>query len=91
MAPAPVALRVIFSWVPLAFSTTYWRRYIDGPRGELLFAAHAWHAAGEMALIAGEVRDVMRDTAIATPIFDRLYDAIPYEVTQIRIPGSTSP
>jgi 2-dehydropantoate 2-reductase len=77
VAPAPIALQAIFSWVPLRFSIAYWRRYIAGQRGELLFAAHARHAAGEMAQIAGEVREVMRDSGIATPVFDRLRKAIP--------------
>ncbi len=77
VAPAPIALRAIFNWVPLAFSIAYWRRYIAGPRGELLFAAHARHAAGEMAQIAGEVREVMCGSGIAMPVFDRLRKAIP--------------
>ena len=77
VAPAPIALRAIFSWVPLTFAIAYWRRYLTGPRGEVVFAAHARHAAGEMAQIAGEVSDVMRGSDVATPVFDRLRKAIP--------------
>mgnify|MGYP000061152079 FL=1 len=77
VAPAPIALRAIFSWVPLTFAIAYWRRYLTGPRGEVVFAAHARHAAGEMAQIAGEVSDVMRGSGVATPVFDRLRKAIP--------------
>ncbi len=77
VAPAPIALRLIFDWVPLPFSVAYWRRYLTGPRGEILFAAHARHAPGEMAQIADEVRGVMRASKIETPVFDRLREAIP--------------
>lgn len=77
VAPAPIALRAIFHWVPPAFAIAYWRRYLTGPRGEILFAAHARHAAGEMARIACEVSEVMRGSGLATPVFDRLCKAIP--------------
>ena len=77
VAPASLALRAIFVWVPLPLSITYWRRYLSGPRGEILFAAHARHAAGEMAQVADEVLVLMRASGIATPMFDRLRAAIP--------------
>jgi 2-dehydropantoate 2-reductase len=77
VAPAPIALRAIFHWVPPAFAIAYWRRYLTGPRGEVVFAAHIRHAADEMAQIAGEVSDVMRGSGVATPVFDRLRKAIP--------------
>ena len=77
VAPAPLALRAIFVWAPLTLSVAYWRRYLSGPRGEILFAAHARHAAGEMAQIADEVLVLMRGSGIATPVFDRLRAAIP--------------
>ena len=77
VAAAPLALRAIFVWVPLPLSVAYWRRYLSGPRGEILFAAHARHAAGEMAQLADEVLVLMRASGIATPVFDRLRAAIP--------------
>lgn len=77
VAPAPLALRAIFVWAPLTLSVAYWRRYLSGPRGEILFAAHARHAAGEMAQVADEVLVLMRGSGIATPVFDRLRAAIP--------------
>ena len=77
VAPAPFALRAIFVWAPLMLSVAYWRRYLSGPRGEILFAAHARHAAGEMAQVADEVLVLMRGSGIATPVFDRLRAAIP--------------
>lgn len=77
VAPAPLPLRAIFVWVPLPLSIAYWRRYLSGPRGEILFAAHARHAAGEMAQVADEVLLLMRQSRIATPIFDRLRASIP--------------
>ncbi len=77
VAAAPIALQVIFNWVPLPLSVAYWRRYLTEPRGEILFAAHARHAAGEMAQVADEVREIMRASKIETPVFDRLREAIP--------------
>ena len=75
--PAPVALRAIFTWVPLPLATAYWRTYLSGARGEILFAAHARHAAHEMATIGYEVAAIMRGTAEQTPTFDRLSRSIP--------------
>lgn len=77
VGPAPIALRAIFEWVPIPLSIAYWQRYVQGPRGELLFAAHARHAAREMGQVADEVREVMHRAGTATPIFDRLRIAIP--------------
>jgi 2-dehydropantoate 2-reductase len=77
VAPVSIALRAIFEWTPMAFSAAYWRRYLTGPRGELLFAAHARHAHGEMAQVAEEVAAIMRTTGVKTPIFDSLCRAIP--------------
>lgn len=78
VASASLALRAIFIWVPLPLSVAYWWRYLSGPRGEILFAAHARHAADEMAQVADEVLVLMRQTGIATPVFDRLRAAIPH-------------
>ena len=75
--PAPLALRAIFSWMPLRLSVAYWKKYLGSWRGELLFAAHARHAASEMAQISDEVASVMRSTRVLTPTFDRLRHAIP--------------
>jgi 2-dehydropantoate 2-reductase len=75
--PAPLALRAIFSWMPLQLSVAYWKRYLGSWRGELFFAAHARHAASEMAQITDEVAVVMRSTRVLTPTFDRLRRAIP--------------
>jgi hypothetical protein len=75
--PAPPALQAIFSWMPLRFSVAYWKKYLGSWRGELFFAAHARHAAAEMAQISDEVMAIMRNTSVPTPTFDRLRRAIP--------------
>jgi len=77
VAPEPLALRAIFRWVPLPLATAYWRRYLSGTHGEIVFAAHVRHAAGEMAAIADEASAIMRETNVPTPTFDRLRRAIP--------------
>jgi len=53
---APFALRTILCWVPLRFSVAYWRKLLGSSRGDLYFAAHARHAAPEMASLASDVR-----------------------------------
>jgi 2-dehydropantoate 2-reductase len=75
--PASLPLRAIFSWMPLRLSVAYWKKYLGSWRGEVLFAAHARHAAVEMAQISDEVAAVMRTTRVPTPTFDRLRRAIP--------------
>lgn len=77
VAPEPLALRAIFRWVPLPLSTAYWRKYLSGAHGEIVFAAHVRHAAAEMATIADEATTIMRSTTVQTPTFDRLRRAIP--------------
>jgi hypothetical protein len=71
---APVALRIIFSWVPLPFAISYWRRLLGFERGDLYFAQHARHAPVEMAALAADVRTFLG--SIPTPFLDRLYAAI---------------
>jgi len=75
--PASLALRAIFGWVPQPLAVAYWRKYLSGERGEILFAAHVRHAAREMATIADEVAAVMHGTTVRTPTFDRLRRSIP--------------
>ena len=53
---SPTALRAIMCWVPLGFSTMYWCRLLDSPRGDLYYARHARHAPAEMAALAADVR-----------------------------------
>lgn len=72
--PAPLALRTIFSWIPLAFSTVYWQRLLGSTRGEFYFARHARHAPAEMAALATDVRRLLDGEPV--PHLARLYAAI---------------
>lgn len=56
IAPAPLALRAIFLWVPLPFAIRYWRSLLASPRGEYYFARHARHAPQEMSALAADLR-----------------------------------
>ena len=62
LAPAPLALRSIFCWVPLRFSARYWCRLLASPRGDIYFARHVQHAPAEMAALAQDLRSAF-DTA----------------------------
>jgi ketopantoate reductase len=74
VAPAPLALRAIFCWVPLWYSISYWGRLFGSPRGEVYFAHHARNAPAEMAALAADVRQFL--DYMPTPCLDRLYAAI---------------
>jgi 2-dehydropantoate 2-reductase len=74
IAPAPMALRTIFHWVPLPVSVFYWRRLIGSQRGEYYFARHTRHAAREMVALAADIRALLPDDAM--PHLRRLYKAI---------------
>jgi 2-dehydropantoate 2-reductase len=58
---APLALRTIMCWVPLRLSATYWSRLLASPRGDLYFARHVRHAPAEMASLADDVRNSLRE------------------------------
>jgi 2-dehydropantoate 2-reductase len=73
-APAPLALRAIFQWVPLPFAVMYWQRLLASPRGDYYFARHARRAAEEMAALAADVRVLVQNQA--TPELQRLLVAI---------------
>lgn len=74
VAPATLALRAIFRWVPLPFATMYWQRLIASPRGEHYFARHTRHAAREMAALADDIRALAPEEPM--PRLRLLYAAI---------------
>ncbi len=74
LAPAPFALRVIFSWVPLPLAVIYWRRLFGSTLGEYYFARHSRHAIKEMAALAADVRALVLDDD--TPHLRLLYETI---------------
>jgi 2-dehydropantoate 2-reductase len=74
VAPAPLALRAIFQWVPLPLAALYWKRLLASPRGEYYFARHARRAPGEMAALAADVRAFTQSET--TPQLQRLLAAI---------------
>ena len=62
--------------LPTVLVTAYWRRVLNGPRGELWFGAHSRDAPEEMYALAGDLREAMRHTGRPTPNLERLL-AIP--------------
>jgi 2-dehydropantoate 2-reductase len=74
VAPAPLALRAIFQWVPLPWAVLYWGRLLASPRGENYFARHTRHAPQELSALAADVRAFLPSDAI--PKLERLYAAI---------------
>jgi 2-dehydropantoate 2-reductase len=74
VAPAPLALRTIFSWVPLPLAIVYWCRFFGSARGEYYFARHTRHATKEMAALVADVRALVLNHE--TPHLRVLYGAI---------------
>ena len=74
VGPAPLALRAIFTWVPLPIAVRYWQRLLGSARGEHYFARHARHAPIEMAALARDVRGMLRGES--TPRLSELFAAI---------------
>ena len=74
IAPAPLALRSIFAWVPLPFATMYWRRLFASPQGEYYFARHSRRAAPEMHALANDVRALLGTAGM--PHLTRLFGGI---------------
>ena len=74
IAPAPLALRMIVSWVPLPLSVRYWQQLLASVRGELYFARHARHAPIEMSALAKDVQAIVQDDTM--PHLRALFGAI---------------
>ena len=67
----PTNLRALYR-LPTVLVIAYWRRVLNGPRGELWFGAHSRAAPEEMHTLARDLRQAMRYTARLTPNLDRL-------------------
>ncbi len=82
---APLALRAIFSWIPLPLAVGYWRSLLASGRGEYYFALHARHAPVEMDALAAGVRELLGNEPRAN--LDRFYAAIGFAQTSLQSPG----
>ncbi len=70
-AEIPTNLRILYR-LPERLVVRYWRRVLDGPRGELWFGAHSRAAPEEMHELARGLSEAVRRTGRATPDLDRL-------------------
>jgi 2-dehydropantoate 2-reductase len=61
IGPAPFALRTMMCWVPLRLSARYWSRLLASPYGEIYFGWHTRQAPAEMASLADDVRNFLRE------------------------------
>lgn len=66
-AEIPTNLRTLYLRLPAAFVTSYWRRVLAGPRGELWFAAHTRAAPEEMRALAEDLQAAVRRTGRPAP------------------------
>ena len=70
---APRNLQVLYGWMPTWFAVRYWRRALPTELGQLGFAAHANAAREEMTLLAEEVRQLVRTSAVPAMSLEELY------------------
>ena len=67
----PTNLRVLYR-LPTVLVVAYWRRVLNGPRGELWFGAHSRAAPEEMHALARDLHEAVHHTGRPTPNLDRL-------------------
>ena len=72
----PLALRVLFTWLPKPFAVSYWRNFFRAEMADYVFGRHARAASGEMRTIANDCRAILVKTGIPAPALHRLYRAI---------------
>jgi 2-dehydropantoate 2-reductase len=67
----PTNLRVLYR-LPTVLVVAYWRRVLNGPRGELWFGAHTRAAPEEMHALARDLQEAVSHTGRPTPNLERL-------------------
>jgi len=67
----PTNLRALYR-LPTVLVTAYWRRVLNGPKGELRFGAHSRAAPEEMHALARTLQGSLRQTGRPTPHLERL-------------------
>ncbi len=67
----PANLRALYR-LPTMLVAAYWRRVLDGPRGELWFGAHSRAAPEEMHVLARGLLEAVSRTGRQTPHLERL-------------------
>ncbi len=72
----PLALRVLFTWLPLSFAIHYWRRFFASEMGDYVFGRHARSASREMRELANDCRSLLEKSCIEAPALRQLYSAI---------------
>jgi hypothetical protein len=61
----PLALRVLFTWLPKSFAISYWRNFFRAEMADYVFGRHARAASGEMRTIANDCRAILAKTGMA--------------------------
>jgi len=72
----PLALRVLFTWLPPAFAIYYWRRFFASEMADYVFGRHARAASGEMRELANDCCSLLEKSRIDAPALRQLYRAI---------------
>ncbi len=72
----PLALKVLFTWLPQAFAVYYWRRFFASKMADYVFGGHARAASGEMRELASDCCTLIEKSGVRAPALRQLYGAI---------------
>lgn len=72
-APITPSNHKVFNWIPEPLVVAMMRRMLTTKTAETVLVGHANAARDEMMHIADELRELVRETSVATPAMDRLY------------------
>ncbi len=72
----PTNLRILYR-LPTRVVTSYWRRVLNSPRGELWFGAHSRAAPEEMRALADQLQETLLHAGRPTPDLTLLLDTRP--------------
>jgi 2-dehydropantoate 2-reductase len=71
----PLNLRALYLFMPERFALWYWRKTLEGPRGELWFAAHTRAAPEELASLATALHAAVDASARRAPDLEALLNS----------------
>ena len=72
----PLALKVLFTWLPQSFAVLYWRRFFASEMADYVFGRHARDACAEMREVASDCRTLLKARRVEAPALRQLYAAI---------------
>jgi 2-dehydropantoate 2-reductase len=76
LSVTPLALKVLFTWLPRPFAVYYWQGFFATEEADYIFARHSRAAFAEMQQLATDCRALFERTGVENTAAFQLYDAI---------------